>query len=58
MKQIRPDQSFMKCDDCGNKFIATLRDNQTYVRCPKCKSENTDFDKERELNYCDYLAKS
>ena len=39
----------MQCDDCGHKFLTVLRVNQTYVKCPKCKSQNTDIDTERDL---------
>ncbi len=47
---------FMKCEDCGHTFRTILRENQTCVKCPKCKSENTDFDIERELAEMERLA--
>ncbi len=49
---------FIKCDDCGHKFRTVLRDSQIYVKCPKCKSENTDFDIEREIAELERLATS
>ncbi len=47
---------FMKCEDCGYKFRTVLRESQTYVKCPKCKSENTDYDIEREMALRERLA--
>lgn len=46
----------MKCDDCGHKFRKVLENNTYITKCPKCKSECTDIDIERELDELERLA--
>jgi len=46
----------MQCDDCGHKFRKVLENNTSVSRCPKCKSECTDIDIERDVKITEQIA--